>query len=323
MKLARAYGYLKKDLNEIEQTINDVVQAKHPVLRQASTQLLRAGGKRIRPVFVLLAGQMGGYDLERLKTVAVSLELIHTATLVHDDVIDDADIRRGKPTIRKTYGNRVAMYAGDYILARALEEITLLQDPKIHRLLSKTIVEVCKGEIEQIKDKFDGSQGLRNYLRRIKRKTALLIATSCKLGAIASGLTEQEAHKLYRYGYNIGMSYQIIDDILDFTGSEKELGKPAGNDLLQGNLTLPVFLAMKDPVLERKITESLQADPSTREARLNEVVENIKETDAISESYCLSDWFLEKALKQLEGFPDSRPKQTLLQIGKYIGKRRA
>ncbi|WP_077299674.1 heptaprenyl diphosphate synthase component II [Virgibacillus pantothenticus] len=323
MKLARAYGYLKKDLNEIEQTINDVVKAKHPVLRQASTQLLQAGGKRIRPVFVLLAGQMGEYDLERLKTVAVSLELIHTATLVHDDVIDDADIRRGMPTIRKTYGNRVAMYAGDYILARALEEITLLQDPKIHRLLSKTIVEVCKGEIEQIKDKFDGSQGIRNYLRRIKRKTALLIATSCKLGAIASGLTEHEAHKLYRYGYNIGMSYQIIDDILDFTGSEKELGKPAGNDLLQGNLTLPVFLAMKDPVLETKIKQSLQADPITRETHIKEVVENIKETDAISESYCLSDWFLAKALKQLEDFPDSRPKQTLLQIGKYIGKRRA
>ena len=155
MKLAKAYGYLKKDLEQIEQSINKVIQAKHPVLRQASTELLQAGGKRIRPVFVLLSGQMGTYNLEKLKLVAVSLELIHTATLVHDDVIDDAEIRRGMPTVRQIYGNRVAMYTGDYILARALEEITLLRDPKIHRLLSQTIVEVCKGEIEQIKDKFD------------------------------------------------------------------------------------------------------------------------------------------------------------------------
>lgn len=322
MKLAKAYGYLKKDLNEIEQTINEVVQAKHPVLRKASTQLLQAGGKRIRPVFVLLSGQMGTYDLERLKIVAVSLELIHTATLVHDDVIDDADIRRGMPTIRQTYGNRVAMYAGDYILARALEEITLLQDAKIHHLLSKTIVEVCKGEIEQIKDKFDSSQGFRNYLRRIKRKTALLIATSCKLGAIASGLPEIEAHRLYLYGYNIGMSYQIIDDILDFTGSEKELGKPAGNDLLQGNLTLPVFLAMRKPALKDKVIQGLQAPSEIREKHLKEIIEDIKSTNAIDESYQISNRYLEKALRQLEGFSDSRAKQTLLQIGKYIGKRR-
>ncbi|MGX4669450.1 heptaprenyl diphosphate synthase component II [Cerasibacillus sp. JNUCC 74] len=322
MKLAKAYGYLKKDLEQIEQSINKVIQAKHPVLRQASTELLQAGGKRIRPVFVLLSGQMGAYNLEKLKLVAVSLELIHTATLVHDDVIDDAEIRRGMPTVRQIYGNRVAMYTGDYILARALEEITLLRDPKIHRLLSQTIVEVCKGEIEQIKDKFDWNQGLRNYLRRIKRKTALLIATSCKLGAIASGVNDRDAQRLYRYGYNIGMSYQIIDDILDFIGSEKEMGKPAGNDLLQGNLTLPVFMAMKDASLRDNIKSSLQADYSIREARIKNVVEAIKQTNAIEASYDLSNRYLAKALQQLDGLPDSRPKRTLIQIGKYIGKRR-
>src|SRR5699024_2922612 len=146
--------------------------------------------------------------------------------------------RRGKPTIRKLYDNRVAMYAGDYILARSLEEITLLEKPKAHRVLSDTIVEVCIGEIEQIKDKYNWNQHLRNYLRRIKRKTALLIATSCQLGAIAADVPETTAKKLYKYGYYIGMSYQIIDDILDFTSSAKELGKPVGNDMLQGNMTL-------------------------------------------------------------------------------------
>ncbi|EQB36108.1 MULTISPECIES: heptaprenyl diphosphate synthase component II [Virgibacillus] len=323
MKLAKAYGYLRKDLEEIESSINQMIQADHPVLREASTELLKAGGKRIRPVFVLLSGQIGTYDLERLKIVAVTLELIHTATLVHDDVIDDAEIRRGMPTVRQLYGNRVAMYTGDYILARALEEITLLRDPKIHRLLSKTIVEVCKGEIEQIKDKFDWNQDLRTYLRRIKRKTALLIATSCKLGAIASGVNEKDAHRLYQYGYNIGMSYQIIDDILDFTSSEKELGKPAGNDLLQGNLTLPVFMAMKDESLRNKIKNLFHTDQTVSEAEVKVIVQDIKNTSAIEDSYAISERYLNKALQKLNEIPNSRSKNTLLEIGKYIGKRRS
>ncbi|WP_121605090.1 heptaprenyl diphosphate synthase component II [Virgibacillus sp. Bac332] len=323
MKLAKAYGYLRKDLEDIEATINQVIQADHSVLREASTELLKAGGKRIRPVFVLLSGQVGTYDLTKLKTVAVSLELIHMATLVHDDVIDDAEIRRGKPTIRQLYGNRVAMYTGDYILARALEEITMLRDPKIHQLLSKTIVEVCRGEIEQIRDKFNLNQDLRNYLRRIKRKTALLIATSCKMGAIASGVNERDAHRLYQYGYNIGMSYQIIDDILDFTASPKQLGKPAGNDLLQGNLTLPVFLAMKNKTFHDKIEHLFNHSEAINEEKIQEIVQDVRNSDAIEESYALSNRYLNKALQKLSELPDSRSKNTLMDIGKYIGKRRS
>src|SRR5690625_6794144 len=173
MKIAKTYAYLKKDLNIIEDALNKVIQAEHPVLRKASTQLLRAGGKRIRPVFVILAGQLGEYDINRIKTVAVSLELIHMATLVHDDVIDEAELRRGEPTIKHLHGNRVAMYTGDYMLARGLETITTLNEPGIHQLLAKTLVKVGVGEIEQIKDKYNWDQNLRDYLRRIRRKTAL------------------------------------------------------------------------------------------------------------------------------------------------------
>src|SRR5699024_5168802 len=210
MKLTKTYGYLKKDLDIIENAIGHSVQADHPILRDASTKLLEAGGKRIRPIFVLLAGKFGNYDIERMKTAAVALELIHMASLVHDDVIDDADLRRGEPTVKKMYDNRVAMYMGDYILANALEHITTLKCPVIHHVLSKTMVQLVLGEIEQIRVKYHLNQHLRHYLRRIKRKTALLIATSCKLGALAAGISESQADKLYKYGYYIGMSYQII-----------------------------------------------------------------------------------------------------------------
>src|SRR5699024_9400811 len=161
-----------------------------------------------------LCGQMADEHPDRLLTVAVSLELIHMATLVHDDVVDDAELRRGKPTIKYQYNNRVAMYTGDYILARALEYITQLNQPDIHRLLSETLVEVCVGEIEQIKYKYNWNQQLRDYLRRIRRKTALLIATSCKLGALAGGTSQQDARKLYQYDDYIGMSFKILDVFL-------------------------------------------------------------------------------------------------------------
>ncbi|HLS60895.1 MAG TPA: heptaprenyl diphosphate synthase component II [Virgibacillus sp.] len=322
MKLAKAYGFLKKDLNTIETALNETIQAKHPILRNASTQLLEAGGKRIRPVFVLLSGRFGDYDLERLKTVAVSLELIHMATLVHDDVVDDSTLRRGKPTVKQIYGNRVAMYTGDYILARALESITEIQDPRIHQLLSKTLVDVAVGEIEQIKYKYNWDQQLRDYLRRIKRKTALLIATSCKLGAIAGNASDKNAQRLYQYGYYIGMSYQIIDDILDFTASVKELGKPTASDLLQGNITLPVLFAMREEPFNTRLRETF-AHHSVSEHDLNELITMLMNTDAIEKSYEISDRYLEKALKVLDKLPNQREKKTLQAIAGSIGSRRS
>lgn len=323
MKLPKIYGFLKKDLEYIESSLHDSIQADHPILRKASTELLQAGGKRIRPVFVVLSGQLGVFDIEKIKNVAVSLELIHMATLVHDDVIDEAELRRGKPTIKYNYGNRVAMYTGDYILARALEEISQIQEPKVHRILSKSIVEVCIGEIEQMKDKFNWNQGLRDYLRRIKRKTALLIATSCHLGAVVGNLSDRDAKKMYQYGYNIGMSYQIIDDILDFTSNSKQLGKPAGNDLLQGNITLPVLFAMQDEQFATYLRETFQRPENVTREDMSDIIHRLHDNRAIERSYELSNIYLQRALNTLEELPNGKAKRTLEDIAKYIGKRRS
>ncbi|RDW22044.1 heptaprenyl diphosphate synthase component II [Oceanobacillus chungangensis] len=323
MKLPKTYGYLKKDLNIIEKSLHQMIQAEHPTLRSASTELLNAGGKRIRPIFVLLSGHLGKFELDKIKTVAVTLELIHMATLVHDDVVDDAELRRGKPTIKKLYGNRVAMYTGDYILARALEEISTLRNAEVHKLFSKTIVEVCEGEIEQIEDKYNFDQSLRDYLRRIKRKTALLIAMSCKLGAIVSGLSKRDANRLYLYGYYVGMSYQIIDDILDFTSTSKILGKPAGNDLLQGNITLPVLYGMQNESFNKRLLETFTDKDNVQPVDMEALINELKQTDAILNSYQLSDHYLQKALTTIENFPSSRAKQTLVDIATFIGKRRS
>jgi heptaprenyl diphosphate synthase len=233
MKLKLLYSDLRPELEMIEKELERAVDSESLLLNDASLHLLQAGGKRIRPVFVLLAGKFGNYDIEVMKRVAVPLELIHMASLVHDDVIDDSEIRRGRPTVKAQWNNSVAMYTGDFILARALERIAVIESPRVHEILSKTLIEVCRGEIIQIKDKYKLDQNLRDYFRRIKRKTALLISSSCELGALVSGTDEKTAAHLRRFGYFIGMSFQIIDDILDFTSTDEELGKPAGSDFIQ------------------------------------------------------------------------------------------
>ncbi|MEH7883145.1 heptaprenyl diphosphate synthase component II [Bacillus sp. JJ1609] len=319
MKMKLLYTYLNSDLTLIEKELEDTIQAESQLLRQASLHLLKAGGKRIRPVFVLLGGKFGNYDINVIKNVAVSLELIHMASLVHDDVIDDAELRRGQPTIKAKWDNRIAMYTGDYIFARALELMTKIENPLAHQILSDTIVELSVGEIEQIKDKYNFEQNLRNYLLRIKRKTALLIAASCQLGAVVSGVPEKDHRKLYRFGYYVGMSFQITDDVLDFTGTEKELGKPAGGDLLQGNITLPVLYAMEDEQIRTKI---MSVHENMDRQELDEILKMIQGSGAIEKSLNLSDRYLDKALSILGELPPNKAKKSLQDIAKFIGKRK-
>jgi heptaprenyl diphosphate synthase len=322
MKLKTIYASLKKDLSFIETELEQTVDAHHPVLRDASNHLLKAGGKRIRPVFVLLSGKFGNYNLPLMKNVAVALELIHMASLVHDDVIDDAEMRRGAKTIKAKWDNRVAMYTGDYIFARAIELVTELKDPAANRILSHAILEMSIGEIEQIRDQFNWDQNVRDYFRRIKRKTALLIATSCELGAVAAGASKQEQLHLKQFGYYVGMSYQITDDILDYTGTVKQLGKPAGGDLLQGNITLPVLYAMNQKNEKKKIMDVFSEEVDASQDQVDQVLSIVKFSGGIEHSRQISDRYLQKAFYELEQLPPSSARTSLRQIAEYIGKRK-
>lgn len=322
MRLTDIYWHLRSDIIKIEKEIEKNIGARHPVLQEASSHLLKAGGKRIRPVFVLLSAQFGTYDLRKIKHVAVPLELIHMGSLVHDDVIDDAELRRGKKTIKAQWDNRVAMYTGDFIFAKAIEMATYSDVPELHGILSDAMVEMVIGEVEQIRDQYNWQQNLRIYLRRIRRKTALLISVSCRLGALVSGAPSSQQHQLARYGYYVGMAFQITDDILDFVGTEKELGKPAGSDLVQGNVTLPALYAMKqDEELNREITLYLQTNGLSA-ISMTGIIERIKGTDAIQHSKELADLYLQKARQSLSPLPECQAKEALSQIADYIGERK-
>ncbi|WP_062235374.1 heptaprenyl diphosphate synthase component II [Fictibacillus sp. FJAT-27399] len=320
MKLTELYSHVKKDLLQIESELEQSISADHPILQKAGSQLLKAGGKRIRPVFVLLSAHFGEYDIRNVKKVAAALETIHMASLVHDDVIDDAELRRGAKTVRAEYDNKVAMYTGDFLFAKAIEMMTNVSQIAAHQVLSYSMKEMCLGEIQQIKEQFDLDQNIRQYLRRIKRKTALLIAISCQLGAIASNASVQLQRQLYRFGYSVGMAYQITDDILDFTATEKELGKPAGGDLKQGNITLPVFYAMDQiPELKGSIQRYYQ---TWDEGEFSGIIAQIKKSGSIQKASMAAQSYLADAFAAADQLPAGQARNSMIKIAKYIGKRK-
>lgn len=321
MKRLQMFGLLNKDMEALEKELYLSVQGDDHLLAETSLHLLKAGGKRLRPVFVLMGGKFGTYDLGKLKRVAIPLELIHSASLVHDDVIDDADTRRGEPTVKAKWGDKIAMYTGDYIYAKALSIAAELPNPRIHQILSKAMVEMSVGEMEQIRDFFNSGQSVRHYLRRIRRKTALLIAISCQLGALAADAEPKVARQLYNYGYNVGMAFQIRDDLLDLSGTEKQLGKPPGSDMRQGNITLPVIYTMEDERLRASLLSELEL---IREglSGVGRAIDMILAGDGISRAEQLASRYIEKALTALDKLPDNRTKGNLRDIAHFVTGRK-
>lgn len=322
MKLAQLYKNLRPELARIESQLKLSIASEQPDIKKASMHLLNAGGKRIRPVFVMLSGRFGDVRRSDILNVAVALELIHMASLVHDDVVDNSNLRRGRPTIKAKWDNRVAMYTGDYLFAGALKKMANIQQPAIHRTLSLAMKEMSVGEIIQIRELANPQMSLRHYLRRIKRKTALLIAVSCMLGARASGADEWVAKTLYTFGYGVGMSFQIMDDVLDFTGSQAQLGKPAGSDLRQGNMTAPTIYAMQHPGIREDIIAFLQKD-TVDEAVFAHLLDKIGQSGGISHAQHLSAKYLQKAYGALFSLPDCEARRSLYEIAKYMGERRS
>ena len=314
------YADFRKELNYIEKELEQTVDSASPIIRQASLHLLRAGGKRIRPIFVILASEFGHYSLKDISRVAVSLELVHMASLVHDDVIDDSDMRRGHQTVKSKWDNRIAMYTGDYMFSRALNSIGKIEIPAVHQLLAETMLEICQGEIIQIEYQRRTDQTIRDYLRRIKRKTALLLSSSCELGALATGADASIVRKLSRFGYFAGMSFQITDDILDIVSTDEELGKPAGSDLLNGHLTLPILYVKDDPIF-RPYMESAFNGTLTDEDR-EKMLSYIRTSGAIEKAEAVSDLYLKKALDEISTLPNIKAKKAFKLVAAFIGQRK-
>ena len=319
MEFHDIYLLYRHELDRVERLLDERAHADHADLAKAGRTLLEAGGKRIRPLFALICGLGEREWSEDVAKVAAALEMIHMATLVHDDVIDRADLRRGRPTVRKSYGNLAAMYTGDYLFARAIQLLAEVDNLEVHRLMARGIVLLCEGEIEQIQDFYNWSQGVMTYLRRIHRKTALLISLSCQLGAMVGGAHKREVAALARFGHAVGMAFQIVDDLLDFTGAAEIVGKPVGGDLRQGNLTLPALLAASRPGFGERLRALVRE--GMREEDAEEAIRLVVASGALADAERLAERYLEKSRHLLQAVSRETVREQLMGLTSFIIRR--
>ncbi len=314
------FKLINKEMTLVEEHLIHSIDTELPVLDKAATHLVKAGGKRLRPAFALLASKLFSDSVEKTIPMAVALELVHMASLVHDDVIDNSQLRRGQPTVKSEWGNRVSLYTGNYVLAKALRLVASYQRSDVLEVLAEASMQICEGEIKQMLSCYKIHQGMKDYLRRIEKKTALLISVSCQLGAMTSSAKGFEIQALKRYGYYLGMAFQITDDILDFVADEKVLGKPVGSDVKQGVITLPAIYALRfGPHKERLGT--LLASPQLCSEQASEIIELITESDGMDYAYHVSRKFADKARQQLNSLPDVSVKDSLYEIATFISGR--
>jgi heptaprenyl diphosphate synthase len=319
MEFVDVYRRYQPELQQIETMLSEAVESKNQALTNSSKQLLEAGGKRIRPLFALMCGTLGDGDRTKIYSLAAAMELVHMATLVHDDVIDDANVRRGRPTVRVQYGNRSAMYAGDFLFARAIQMLSTISIPEVHIRLATAIAKMCEGEIDQIQDFYDTSQPFRRYFRRVQRKTALLIEMSCLLGALVGGAEDRLVRSVGRFGRFVGMAFQIIDDVLDYVGDERVVGKRVGGDLRQGNLTMPVLYALHCTPVGAEVRSLIRSDMS--EASVERCLFLVRSTDAIEYSRSIAERYMEKAMDALQPIRSTRVYDELQVVGRFINQR--
>ncbi len=241
---AELFGPVTHDLATVESELSRSIEADPPEVAEPMADLFAAGGKRIRPALVLLAAKCGGtYDPARLLPAATAVELTHTATLVHDDVIDRSPTRRGRPTISADLGDEPAIVIGDFYFAKAYEHAARTGVPEVVDILARTVMAICAGEVRQQAIRYRYSTGVDEYMRRIEAKTAMLLAACCDIGALLGGLGGAQRSALEAYGRELGLAFQIADDVLDYTATEGEVGKPIGHDVRDGFATLPLMLA--------------------------------------------------------------------------------
>ncbi len=318
--MIKLFDEIRSDLEIVEAELLEVVKAPDPLLTDTATHLLKAGGKRLRPAFSLLGGKFGDFEIKKVLPLAVALELIHMATLVHDDVVDSAMTRRGVRTVKAMWGNKISTHIGDYLFGQSLILLSSYQGTMIPPVLADTSVKMCEGEIYQISASYDTDQTLRDYFYRIKRKTALLISASCQLGAIACDAPPKTHLALRRYGNHVGMAFQITDDILDMTAEQTRLGKPIGGDIRQGIITLPVIYALANSADRDHILHLINKENKSNE-EVFEAISIIKDCGGLEYSSRIAQRYISKAKQELNPLPDVPVKETLKTIADFISFR--
>ena len=322
--LSRLLVNIQPDLDHVDATFQERATSGLDILNSASMHALGSPGKRLRTALTLLSGKLNTYRFDKLLPLSVAFEMVHLATLIHDDIVDSALTRRGSPTVNAIWGNNIAILLGDYYFAKTAGLIADINDNRIDHLFSDTVATVCEGTILEMMTAGRVDLTIQSYYEKISHKTACLIAACCKGGAIVSQASEEEINLLNVYGMNLGIAFQIIDDILDYTEDQATVGKPVGNDLRQGMVTLPLIYALQEQPQNGHYQEvyNLLNGATGREEDIRSVVNWVVTGTGVQRSRADAYVYAGKAREALTHFPPSQNRQVLDELIDFVVTRK-
>jgi len=284
--------------------------------------LFEAGGKRLRPALVLLSASCGRYDLDGLIPAAMAVELTHAATLVHDDVIDRSAMRRGRPTMAAALGDEPAIVIGDHYFAKAYELAARTESTEVVAILARAVMDICAGEVRQQAIRYLYSTDQPEYMGRIRAKTATLLAASCEIGALLARLEPGPREALRNYGLWLGIAFQIADDVLDYTESAEEIGKPISHDIAEGFATLPLMLAMEEGQTTRRLKDLLHDGRKLTAEEAAQVVALVRASGAPKAALAVAQEYSSVARRQIESLPRGVARDALASLTDYVVSRK-
>jgi octaprenyl-diphosphate synthase len=315
---------VKDDLKDIENELAGNLTPHLDLVREVAGHILFSGGKRLRPLLMVLSCKLCGYSGTYDKTFSTAFEYLHAATLLHDDLVDGACLRRGKPAAHRVWGNSVAVLVGDFLLARALALAAGTERIEVVRILAELTEAMSQGEVHQLMRKGDIGLSEDEYLEVIRRKTALLFQTACRVSAVLADAPEERQTALADYGFNLGMAFQLVDDLLDYVAETPQLGKEIGADLREGKLTLPLIHALRSArSADRKWIRQLVKNTDFTTEDFQKLISLMRDGGALRYTEKVASLYVEKAKAAMTVFPPSAARQTLLDIAAYTLNRKS
>jgi geranylgeranyl pyrophosphate synthase len=321
LKTLALFEPILQELEAVEKRLHEAVDVEHAGFQETLRYLLDSGGKRIRPALVILASKFHEHEESRVVSLAAAVEMLHTATLVHDDLLDGSSLRRGNATLNARLEAGAVILVGDYLFARAADLAAATESVPVVDIFAETLMTICRGELRHAFSPDGWRRTKEEYYLSTYSKTASLFAASAEAGSLLSGAPAAVVGALRDYGCNLGMAFQIVDDILDFVGDEGELGKPIGSDLRQGTLTLPLLLYLEEQP-ETDLLRSIFEHGEGREEAITTLVELVRGSPSIEMALEQARRHTAEAKEALSGLSPNRYRQVMLDLADYLLERR-
>jgi len=315
---------LEEDLKKVDNLLLEMVSDGGEKMREVAKYIFQSGGKRLRPLLLILTSKLFGYKGEDHIKLASAVEFIHTATLLHDDVIDGASLRRGKPSVNSVWGNDVSILTGDFLFARASKIVHGIKNERIINILLSVVEKMVEGEFLQMKVKGNMEEGGKFYFEIIRNKTSRFISACCEIGGILAKANKKDIERLKKFGLEIGDAFQVVDDVIDFCGDPSIMGKKPGKDIEEGKVTLPLFLTYQnvDKETQNKIKKIMQKTTPKLEREIKWLINLTKEKKGIDAALHIARNKIENAKKVLNFFPDNIYRRELKNLSEYIINRK-